>query len=333
VREARVHRGLDAALAAAEEQTLDPARDRIVVFSDHHRGTGDGADDFRHCAEAYAVALRHYLDAGYRLFLLGDVEELWEQRAPEVLARYPELLALEAEFARRGNGLDRFWGNHDDEWASPRRVQRFLGATLGDLTVRESLRLRVDRPGAAPGTLFFVHGHQGSRLSDGLGWMSREVVRLAWRPLQRRTGISATTPARDFTLRAKHDRALYEWAHVQDPGLVMIAGHTHHPVFSTSLHHPGDGDPEITPCYFNAGCCSFPDGELTGLEIADGELRLVRWPGEVDPEARAEAEATGAVAPAQRRVLCRERLESVFAAVYGEARAGDPALVPAPVVG
>ena len=31
-------------------------------------------------------------------------------------------------------------------------------------------------------------------------------------------------------------------------------------------------------CYFNTGCCSFGDGDITGLEIAEGEIRLVRWP-------------------------------------------------------
>ena len=31
------------------------------------------------------------------------------------------------------------------------------------------------------------------------------------------------------------------------------------------------------PCYFNTGCCSFGDGDVTALEIADGEIRLVRW--------------------------------------------------------
>jgi UDP-2,3-diacylglucosamine pyrophosphatase LpxH len=311
VRERRVNRGLDAAFAAAERQPFDPARERIVVFSDHHRGAGDGADDFRTCTSAYAAALRHYLDAGYRLFLLGDVEELWEQHAPSVLARYPDLLQLEAEFARRGNGLERFWGNHDDEWASPRRVRRFLGPALGDVVVREALLLHVERPGRAPGTLFFVHGHQGSRLSDSLGWMSREVVRYAWRPLQRRTGYSATTPARSFALRERHDRALYAWAQSQEPGLVMVAGHTHHPVFAATAD-----DPEAVPCYFNSGCCSFPDGNITGLEIADGELRLVRW--ECDTDAR--------------RVLAAEPLEAVLAAVSGDPASGRGALPPDHVV-
>jgi len=36
------------------------------------------------------------------------------------------------------------------------------------------------------------------------------------------------------------------------------------------------------PCYFNTGCCCFADGDITGIEIAEGELRLVRWPDDAD---------------------------------------------------
>lgn len=32
------------------------------------------------------------------------------------------------------------------------------------------------------------------------------------------------------------------------------------------------------PCYFNTGCCSFSDGDITGIEIIDGHIRLIRWP-------------------------------------------------------
>jgi hypothetical protein len=41
----------------------------------------------------------------------------------------------------------------------------------------------------------------------------------------------------------------------------------------------GDPPPQPIqpPCYFNTGACSFADGDVTGLEIADGEVRLVRW--------------------------------------------------------
>ena len=100
--------------------------------------------------------------------------------------------------------------------------------------MREALRLTVARPGKEPGTLFFVHGHQGTADSDRFGFASRLFVRHVWRPLQRKTGYTATTPARDFAL-VKHDRAMYEWAQSQTGGVVMIAGDTHRPVFSKCL--------------------------------------------------------------------------------------------------
>ena len=70
------------------------------------------------------------------------------------------------------------------------------------------------------------------------------------------------------------------------------------------------------PCYFNTGCCSFPDGDVTGLEIADEEIRLVRWPANLR-EIRGEELG---VDP-QRRILETEDLEHVFAAVSGEVEA------------
>ena len=59
------------------ETTFDVDRDRLVIFSDHHRGSRDGADDFWRCERSYHAALGYYFEAGHRLFLLGDVRELW----------------------------------------------------------------------------------------------------------------------------------------------------------------------------------------------------------------------------------------------------------------
>jgi hypothetical protein len=351
-----IQKGLDSAFKAAEEESFDPQRERIVIFSDHHKGVGDPADDFRRCEHAYTSALGYYLEAGYKLFVLGDAEELWEEHPDEVIKRYRDVLELEAAFVKRGNRLSRFYGNHDDQWASQAQVSKHLRGLFGDIKVREALRLTVNRPGKAPGTLFFVHGHQGTADSDRWGWASRLFVRHVWRPLQRKTGYTATTPARDFALRAKHDRAMYEWARSQAGGLVMIAGHTHRPVFSkcvpdppptrpiqeleeafdqasgdaaraaairaeleyarTSVRRPDEVLTVSPPCYFNTGCCSFPDGDITGLEIADGQVRLVRWPGNLR-EIRGEELG---VDP-ERRILETEDLDHVFAAVSGEVEA------------
>jgi UDP-2,3-diacylglucosamine pyrophosphatase LpxH len=308
--------------AAAEEITLEIDGLRLIVFSDHHKGARDGADDFRRCEPAYRAALGHYLEAGHRLFVLGDAEELWECSPKEVLAAYPEVLELEARFAAAGR-YERFWGNHDDDWAGERRVKPLLKLLPG-LRVREGLRVRLVRGGRPAGLLFFVHGHQGTAESDRFAWASRFVVRNVWRRLQRKFGFSATTPARSFELRARHDRAMFDWARSHSARPVLIAGHTHRPVFwrsrpdlpdhpsadelsrrleelraggadasaladvAAQLEHVRGWDrvralegrpvPVDPPCYFNTGCCSFPDGDVTGLEIADGRIRLVRWP-------------------------------------------------------
>jgi hypothetical protein len=55
---------------------------------------------------------------------------------------------------------------------------------------------------------------------------------------------------------------------------------------------------------------------VTGLEIADGEIRLVRWPGNI----REIRGSDPGIDPA-RRILARETLEDIFAAVTGAERA------------
>jgi hypothetical protein len=54
------------------------------------------------------------------------------------------------------------------------------------------------------------------------------------------------------------------------------------------------------PCYFNSGCCSFADGDITGIEIENAEIRLVRWPDAGNP---------------WKRVLRRANLREVFASL------------------
>ncbi len=60
------------------KETIGIKKLKLIAFSDHHRGQNDGADDFRPCKAAYHAALGYYLEAGFTLYLLGDVEELWE---------------------------------------------------------------------------------------------------------------------------------------------------------------------------------------------------------------------------------------------------------------
>src|SRR4051812_38198715 len=92
---AGIKRRLDPLFSSATKETYDPSRDRIIVFSDHHRGVGDGADDFRHCEAAYTAALAFYLERDYRLLLLGDAEELWEVPNPrKIFSHYEYVMSL-----------------------------------------------------------------------------------------------------------------------------------------------------------------------------------------------------------------------------------------------
>jgi hypothetical protein len=328
----RVAKALDAALARtlrAEGENgplaFDLPSDRLVLFSDLHRGARNGADDFARCEPLYAVALSHYYDAGYSLAVIGDVEELWEERPAAVIIAHRPTLAQEARFQREGRYL-RIWGNHDDEWQYPVSVAEHLAPLYGDppLKVHEGLRLRVLDGGVELGHLLLVHGHQGDRISSTFSGFSRLFVRYVWRPFQRITGLSLNTPATSWSLRAKHNVAMYRWAEKQSK-LVLIAGHTHLPVFEaqsyaariladviesldrrelTELPPPAgrararlERDLEraeaetplergfLKPCHFDTGCCCYADGSIVGLELSEGQIRLMRWrPGGDNPE-------------------------------------------------
>ena len=302
-----ITKALTRAYNSADVRSTPASSVRIVIFSDHHKGVRDGADDFLSCEPAYCAALGWYFEQGYSLYVLGDAEELWENSPAPVLRAgtgYPEVLELEAEFHRHDR-YERFFGNHDDLWSHRAAVAKHLHRFFPGIEVREAIKLRLTRPNAPDGLLVFLHGHQGTPDSDRGRFVSRLFVRLVWRPIQRRSGYTGVTPARDHALRADHDRAMSAWAgnHADRP--VLIAGHTHRPVFWDSKPDPksfvsidgGEADRRAdsefdraqgrnrpnaymlpTPCYFNTGCCCFGDGDVTGLEIADGEIRLVRWP-------------------------------------------------------
>jgi hypothetical protein len=331
---------------AEGETVLDIRSARWVIFSDHHRGNRDGADDFRVCERAYNAALAYYDRLQYTLAVMGDVEELWEEWPATVLKAYAHTLELEGRFHQAGRYL-RFWGNHDDNWSHADLVEQLLRPALGasPLKVRESLILHVREGEEELGRFFLVHGHQGTIDSERIAPLSKFALRYFWRPVQRIIKYSFNTPAKDFELRHEHDSAMYAWSEYQQR-VVLIAGHTHRPVFKSesqeeivrksltaaearlvsrpksprlqqqiaelaaelewilAQNQQSPKDIPIVelkkPSYFNTGCCAFLDGDVTGLEFSDGEIRLVRWPDDEDFP--------------KPKVLAKAKLHDVFAA-------------------
>ena len=293
---------------------LDLQTDKWILFSDLHKGAKNGADDFRSNETNYLSALDYYFEQGYNLCVMGDAEELWEEFPRTVIRHNSASFAAEKRFHDKGRYM-RLWGNHDEIWGDRKFVHNLLQPLYGHrhLDVPESILLEVRDGIEKLGNILLIHGHQGTQNEGKNTDFAKWVLHNIWRPLQIVTGFSCNTPATDWKLRRARDVMTYEWV-VKQPGLVLISGHTHAPVFESLTHRArlmselstahrkeridelssnlqtleesmsaeekSEGEPleNPLPCYFNTGCCAFEDGDVTGIEIANGEIRLVRWP-------------------------------------------------------
>ncbi len=94
----RIKKGLDKSYDKAHQMEMDLSEMKLVIFSDHHKGAGDNADDFRQCEMAYHAAMGYYFESGFTLVDLGDIEEAWENWPQPVLDTYLWTLKLENEF-------------------------------------------------------------------------------------------------------------------------------------------------------------------------------------------------------------------------------------------
>jgi UDP-2,3-diacylglucosamine pyrophosphatase LpxH len=282
---------------------------RFIIFSDQHKGGKDLADDFRLAEENYMAALQYYHQQDFTFISLGDSEELWENTPKTVIEKNRLSLLEEAKFLQHDRYY-RVFGNHDLEWSYTFQQNLFLKPIFGEkLKIYEGILLKTSYNGEEY-LLLLTHGHQGDKRSDGNPF-STWVVAAIWTPLQRLLDISINTTSDSFDLVDQHNVIMYNWT-AQQQKLALISGHTHKPVFA-SLDHIDRltkqlenatlaGDAELIqavseslekrkleyagkrftktmayPSYFNCGCCCFSDGDITGIEIADGFIRLIKW--------------------------------------------------------
>jgi UDP-2,3-diacylglucosamine pyrophosphatase LpxH len=312
----RVNRALDKLYrqsAEAGKLRLEPGQ-RYVIFSDHHKGARNLADDFQQCESTYLAAMDHYYDQGFSLILLGDVEELQEEWAPQVLESYSQVLRSEARFHPKR--MIRMPGNHDGAWFYPHLVEKYMYPYFPGLEYHPGLILEYDDGKETSGEIFLAHGHQGTLESDLFVFLADWALPF-YREFQILTNTGRNSPSQDACLRSMHDNRMYRWISSKHKR-ILIAGHTHRPVWSSRTHvdkltaelyallqtpesqRPADFHEQVTrlkqeievrkeksppcqdtiktsPCYFNTGCCRFIDGDITGIEIDDGVMRLIKW--------------------------------------------------------
>jgi predicted phosphodiesterase len=281
---------------------------RFIIFSDQHKGAKDGSDDFALAEKNYLAALAYYEQQDYFYINLGDCEELWENSLAKV--RDKNTLSFEAEkmFLKKQSFV-KIFGNHDLYWDNDPLAALNLEEIYGEpLKVYEGCILQASINNQQL-HIFLTHGHQGDLQSDG-NWFSKWFVSNIWAPLQSYLQININTPANNDQLKTVHNSIMSDWSAAQKD-TILITGHTHQPVFQSLTHLEslyrqlsvakaanspevmqqlqqqislriikGDPNPDFTsyqPYYFNSGCCCFDDGDITGIEIADGQIRLIRW--------------------------------------------------------
>jgi predicted phosphodiesterase len=264
---------------------IDLNADKFIVFSDHHKGNRDHSDDFANNEPNYLAALDYYLLNKFTYINLGDSEELWKYTPEQVISKNIKALRAEAKFQEEKKYY-RTFGNHDITWKNKLDVDWWFKNIFHlPLPVWEGILLKAKIDGK-PLSIFLTHGHQGDKMSDNNSFSTWMVAHI-WRPVQRYLQINVNTPAKDFWLRDKHNIMMYEWCSRRE-NLLLITGHTHKPVFASgkySDHENNDIEKSVAggkktslkSSYFNSGCCCYNDGDITGIEIADGKVSLVKW--------------------------------------------------------
>ncbi|RKR80184.1 hypothetical protein BDD43_0280 [Mucilaginibacter gracilis] len=281
---------------------------QFIIFSDQHKGTKNGSDIFAFAEQNYIAALDHYNKNNFTYINLGDGEELWENTIARVKRKNKTSFTNERLFADR-DAFIKIFGNHDLYWDNDPLAPLFIERIYGrKLPIYEGVILQCKIDGK-PLDIFLTHGHQGDLQSDG-NWFSKWFIATIWGPLQMYLQLNLNTPSVDDHLKTLHNTMMFNWSALQTNAL-LITGHTHQPVFESLTHlermyrkmdiAKADNDTATLklieqqidkhvvkgsalpsfkgykPTYFNSGCCCFNDGDITGIEIEQGFIRLVKW--------------------------------------------------------
>lgn len=287
---------------------LNTATKKFIIFSDQHKGAKNKADDFAICEKNYVAALDHYFNSGFFFINLGDGEELWENTILSVKKHNHASFKKEKLFVQQKRFI-KIFGNHDLYWANDPLAWVQLQSIYGEkIPIYEGCILTTTL-NERPFQIYLTHGHQGDLQSDGNAF-SKFFVSNIWGPIQGLLDINPNTPAFNNQLKSLHNALMYDWSSVEK-NVLLITGHTHQPVFMSLTHlerlyvkladaqknkfeaaaksieeeiakaRPVNPTPpdlsKIIPSYFNSGCCCFDDGDITGIEIAEGYIRLIKW--------------------------------------------------------
>lgn len=256
---------------SAEQIPFDN-RSKIVLMSDCHRGDGSWGDTFSKNQNIYFTALSHYYNNDYIYIELGDGDELWENRKlSNIMDVHSDAFWLLSKFYDEDR-LYFIFGNHDmvkkdDKYVINNFYNYFDVREKEYIPLFENIKVHeglVLKHKDTKDKIFLIHGHQVDFLDDKMWKLRRWMVKYLWRPLEILGVNDPTSTAKNYIRKNSVEKKLIEW--VIRENQMLIAGHTHKPVF-----------PEVgEPPYFNDGSCVHPRC-ITGIEIEDGYITLVKW--------------------------------------------------------
>lgn len=264
-------KGLSSVFQSATEIPYDN-QSKIVIMSDCHRGDGDWADNFSNNQNLFFAALNYYYNENFSYIELGDGDELWENRDLElIISTHSNAYWLMSKFYK-SKRFYMLYGNHDIIKRSPKYISANYSAYFDESTkkevslfpnliVHEGLILRHKETGHK---IFLTHGHQVDFLNSTIWRMARFLVRYLWRPLELIGIHDPTSTAKNHEKKISIEKKLIKWS--RDNKTLLIAGHTHRPVF------PKIGE----ALYFNDGSCVHPRC-ITAMEIENNSITLVKW--------------------------------------------------------
>jgi UDP-2,3-diacylglucosamine pyrophosphatase LpxH len=288
----------------------------FVMMSDLHLGDGGRADDARENERIILAALAYYRRKKYSLILLGDIEEFWQFTREEIVKRYRNTI-YRAIKSFGDEQVYRIFGNHDREWAaSPDPVRndphRFLPATeaikLRDGAGRVRMLLVHGHQGDEAvyrhpwRTRFFVRLYRlvepylkfDRHTSAAHSQITNEYERIMYSWAKQEQVIlicghshHAIFASQSYAERLRTTIATLEAEMVAKPIDHALLGKKNRIIkqLNQELREEMRVRRDIDaveagrtplPCYYNAGCALYTDG-ITLLELADGELRLVKW--------------------------------------------------------
>ncbi len=300
---------LDEHLGRAKPVGLSPDFSRYIFLSDAHKWDRSNVDLFDRVESVYLGALDHYDKQRFTLVLLGDIEEGAGATLGHVLEHYPNTFSAEARFLP--DRYLRVYGNHDHDWKVDDIRALLDGAMGASVKVYPALVLgdRIMVVHGHEGDFFsdelrgFVQyllrgfkklyerllGHstktaENSRLRD-----RRDNLLYAWAKRNGMLLIAGHTHEAYFESVSLTRMAFKSLRHLEDRVKAMPPSglrenramdldrkkrflEAHDPFWKRNHSLPKGS----LPIYFNTGCCRFDDG-LTGIEIADGKISLVKW--------------------------------------------------------